>query len=181
MKLFVMMSLFFAGCVLAHDDATESADTSAPPPAPCSSEKHRQFDFWVGEWDVTMNGKPAGHNLIKLVYGDCALQEDWTGVSGTFTGGSFNIYDQANDKWHQTWVDVTGTLLELDGGLVDGSMVLSGDRPGKDGKLTTNRITFTPNEDGSVRQHWETSADGSNWNTVFDGHYVKVGSVHETR
>lgn len=30
MKLFVMMSLFFAGCVLAHDDATESADTSAP-------------------------------------------------------------------------------------------------------------------------------------------------------
>ncbi len=29
MKLFVMMSLFFTGCVIAQNEATEPADTSA--------------------------------------------------------------------------------------------------------------------------------------------------------
>ena len=34
------------------------------------------------------------------------------------------------------------------------------------------RITWTPNADGSVRQHWETSTDdGKTWKTSFDGLY----------
>ena len=34
-----------------------------------------------------------------------------------------------------------------------------------------------PNEDGSVRQHWQSSTDdGANWTDVFDGLYVKAGS-----
>ena len=40
------------------------------------------------------------------------------------------------------------------------------------GKSPINRITWTPREDGSVRQHWETSQDGrSSWTTAFDGIY----------
>jgi hypothetical protein len=172
MKFFVFLSLLITGCAFAQEDAPEPATTTAPPA--CSSEKHRQFDFWVGEWNVTQNGEPAGHNLIKLVHGDCALNENWTSAAGNFSGASFNIYDQANDKWHQTWVDTTGTLLELDGGLVDGKMVLSGERPGADGAPVTNRITFTPNEDGSVLQTWDVSSDGESWNTVFNGLYVRA-------
>jgi hypothetical protein len=56
-------------------------------------------------------------------------------------------------------------------------MVLSGDRPQADGTVATDRITFTPNDDGSVRQHWETSTDGKTWTTAFDGHYVRVGET----
>ncbi len=33
-------------------------------------------------------------------------------------------------------------------------------------------ITWTPNADGSVRQHWETSEDGKTWKTAFDGLYT---------
>ena len=177
MKTVCLLSLFLISTALAQTPNPELTVRPPPPPAPCTSEKHRQFDFWLGEWDVTQNGQAAGHNRIERVHAGCALAENWTSANSAFSGSSFNIYDQANDKWHQTWVDSTGTLLELDGGLVDGKMVLAGKRPGADGGWVINRITFTPNEDGSVRQLWESSSDGSSWTTVFDGHYVRVGNA----
>lgn len=144
--------------------------------AACRSEKHRQFDFWLGDWNVTSNGEQAGTNTIHLVQGGCALQENWQGSGpGGVSGSSFNIYDQANDKWHQTWVDSNGTLLEIDGGLINGVMVLQGQRPARDGTgMALHRISWTPNEDGSVRQLWETSTDdGRSWSILFDGLYIK--------
>ena len=40
------------------------------------------------------------------------------------------------------------------------------------GKSTTERITWTPHPDGTVRQHWEQSTDGGQtWTTAFDGLY----------
>ncbi len=169
-----LMILCVIPCLAFAQDTEEAAP--AQPPPPCSTEQHRQFDFWVGTWDVTQNGQPAGRNEIRLVHGDCALSENWASANGAFTGASLNMYDQATDRWHQTWVDTTGNLLELNGGLEDGSMVLSGKRPSQQGGEVLNRITFTPNEDGSVRQHWELSNDGENWTTAFDGLYVKAVS-----
>ena len=103
-----------------------------------------------------------------------SLIENWQGAGpGGVSGTSFNIYDRATGRWHQTWVDSTGLLLQLDGGLVDGVMVLSGKRPAPDGKgQTLHRISWTPAADGSVRQLWEASTDGGgNWAVLFDGHY----------
>ena len=51
-------------------------------------------------------------------------------------------------------------------------MVLAGTRRGRNGKPVTDRITFTPRPDGSVRQWWQASRDGgATWTTVFDGIY----------
>ena len=88
-----------------------------------------------------------------------------------YSGESLNIYDAARRVWHQTWVDSSGTLLLLEGGLREGSMVLEGSLPGTDGKPVRQRITWTPNADGTVRQHWETSAADGVWSTAFDGTY----------
>ena len=142
-------------------------------PAPCSAPEYRQFDFWLGDWDVTNPaGKAAGHNHITSEYGGCVLQEHWTGAGGS-VGSSFNIYDPVRKVWHQTWVDNAGTLLEIEGGLKDGSMVMSGEQLQPDGKKLLNRITWTP-KDGKVRQFWETSADGGKtWQVSFDGLYAK--------
>ena len=30
------------------------ADTDAPKPAPCSSAENAEFDFWVGDWKVSL-------------------------------------------------------------------------------------------------------------------------------
>ena len=148
----------------------------AQSPAACASPEHRQFDFWIGDWNVkdTATGKPAGHNHVTLEQGSCVVQEHWLDSGGS-TGTSFNIY-YANDKqWHQTWVDSTGLLLRLDGGIVDGKMVLSGKRVNRAGKVVVDRIVWTPEPNGDVRQVWDVTADdGKTWQPVFDGTYVRA-------
>jgi hypothetical protein len=161
---------------VAQEETGEAAPPAAPP-NPCASADHRQFDFWAGDWDVTQNGQPAGHNRIEIIHGGCALAEHWTSASSGFSGSSLNTWDAAGKRWHQTWVDTAGTLLELNGGLRDGSMVLSGERPGPDGSTLHDRISWTSNADGSVRQLWENSTDGKSWSTAFDGLYVRSGST----
>ncbi|MBJ39033.1 MAG: hypothetical protein CMD83_11300 [Gammaproteobacteria bacterium] len=79
--------------------------------------------------------------------------------------------------WRQTWVDNGGGHLRLEGRFVDGRMVLEGDTVGADGKRLRNRITWTPLEDGRVRQLWEASSDsGANWSVSFDGYYERAMS-----
>ena len=146
-------------------------------PASCTDAAHRQFDFWLGRWEVfAPNGNKAGDNVIESIAGGCALAESWSGRGGV-TGRSLNIFDTQDGKWHQTWVDSTGGHLQLTGALAGKAMVLgaAGPDPDAPGRTLTQRITWTPNADGSVRQHWETSADGGKtWTTVFDGRYVRV-------
>ncbi len=140
---------------------------------PCATPEHRQFDFWIGHWDVTVGGAPAGKNHIERITGGCALAEHWTGASGVI-GYSVNAWDANRGKWHQTWVDSSGAVLYLDGGWTGDAMVLAGTLPGEDGQPVRHRITWTPAPDGTVRQLWESSADGETWSAVFDGHYVKA-------
>ena len=139
--------------------------------APCDAVEHRAFDFWLDQWVVHgANGQLAGHNRIEREYGGCVLHERYSTPRG-YSGESLNIYDAARRVWHQTWVDSSGTLLLLEGGLREGRMVLEGSLPGTDGKPVRQRITWTPNADGTVRQHWETSAADGVWSTAFDGTY----------
>jgi len=157
-----------------------SAGAQSLPPAPakaCESSEHRQFDFWLGQWEVFgPAGKKVGENRIEAIADGCALLEQWSG-NGGITGKSLNIYDVVDRRWHQTWVDSGGTLLMLSGQLVDRSMVMSMSGPSPtDPKATVlQRITWTPAGDGSVRQLWELSSDaGKTWTVLFDGRYVRA-------
>ena len=165
-----MKNLLFAALAFAFG-------LSAPVFA-CDTKEYRQFDFWLGKWQVInrATGKPAGENHIRKHLGECALYEDYRSVAGGYAGTSFNIYQKSTGTWHQSWVDNGGLLLRLSGGLdANGAMVLAGDRVDAKGQSVRDRITWTPNEDGSVRQHWELSRDnGSTWSTLFDGRYEKL-------
>jgi hypothetical protein len=119
-------------------------------------------------------------NNVIAVNGGRSLMENWSSGGGAFTGKSLNTYDGIEKKWKQFWVDSGGGLLELSGGIVDGGMVLTGTRHNRKGDEVMHKITWTPNEDGSVRQLWEQSTDGgTTWSTVFDGHYVKKDAKKE--
>jgi len=83
------------------------------------------------------------------------------------------MYDAARKVWHQTWVDDNGLVLELDGKWDGKNMVLEGLAPDAKGVLVKNRITWTLNADGSVRQLWEAVDDKGGWTTAFDGKYTK--------
>jgi hypothetical protein len=141
--------------------------------AACDAAEYRQFDFWLGEWNVRgPKGGLAGVNHITSEYGGCVVHEHYTTSRG-YEGESLNSYDPGRKVWHQTWIDNSGTLLLIEGGLRNGSMVLEGKTTGADGKVTEHRITWTPNADGTVRQHWESTDPQGKWSTAFDGTYQR--------
>jgi hypothetical protein len=126
------------------------------------------FDFWIGEWEVhDPEGRRVGTNSVRPLFGTGAIAEHWRGAGGV-EGHSLNAYDAGRDCWHQTWVDSQGGLLLLEGGLVNGAMVLEG----ADGDLR-QRITWSVEGEG-VQQVWETSVDGETWETAFDGRYTRI-------
>ena len=154
---------FAAGLVLCAGAAHAAA---------CDTAEFRQFDFWLGEWNVYgPAGKLAGTNSITREYAGCVVHEHYT-TPGPYTGESLNTYDAQRKVWHQTWVDNGGTLLLLDGHLVGNAMVLEG--AGMNGsEPVKHRITWTPNADGTVRQFWQTAGADGKWKTTFDGLYRK--------
>lgn len=172
-EMAVGVGLLFVGVLLAGMATAQNAEQASTKAAPCGAEAYRQFDFWVGDWEVRdPDGNVAGHNTIEKILDGCALKESWRGAKGS-VGYSFNTYDRARGEWHQTWVDANGLLLRLDGGMEDGSMVLRGEMPTREGGVAKTRIAWTPKDEGRVRQHWEASKDGGEtWQTVFDGLYV---------
>jgi hypothetical protein len=151
------------------------AQEAAPP---CSTPDFRQFDFWIGEWEVFRpDGQRAGHNTITAVMNGCVLTESYDG-SGGYHGESFNIFDASRGVWHQTWVDNGGTLLRLEGGLEGDRMILGGETVGADGTVTRHRISWSrvDGDPDRVRQLWESSSDaGETWSVTFDGEYRRLG------
>ncbi len=165
-------NMLLATVLLLAWSAAATAQDSAKP-APCSAPEYRQFDFWLGEWKVTdKDGKLLGHNRISSILGGCALEENWQPASGKYIGTSYNMYDRGRKVWHQTWVDGSGLLLTIEGGIRDGSMVLEGLTRGPDGEVR-QRITWTLLADGRVRQLWESAPQGGEFKTAFEGFYAK--------
>jgi hypothetical protein len=164
--------------LLACVGASVASAQTPTPKSPCGAPEYRQFDFWLGDWDVAdANGKLVGRNRITAAQKGCALLEQWEGKGGV-TGASLNAWDADRRRWHQTWIDSSGSLLLLEGGIVDGRMVLAGTANDATGKPARQRITWQKLSDGRVRQTWESSADGgATWTTAFDGYYSSRGSI----
>jgi hypothetical protein len=170
-----LLCALLAGATATYP-GTAAAQTPSPPEPACSAPEYRQFDFWLGEWEVTTpDSKVAGRNQITRIAGGCALHENWAGRGG-FTGQSLNGWNKLTRQWQQTWLDSSGGRLDLTGSLQGASMVLEGrEAPEGNKPALQHRVTWTPQPDGSVRQHWESSDDGGRtWHTTFDGRYRKA-------
>lgn len=139
----------------------------------CQAAEYRQLDFWVGDWDVTSHGHPAGKNLVTTEEAGCLVHEHWTGDEGD-TGQSFNFYDRGDRKWHQVWVSSSGNVLDLAGIYAEGTLTYRGRSRRADGTVLEHRLSFHANPDGTVRQLWQTSSDGgATWSENFEGLYRK--------
>jgi tetratricopeptide (TPR) repeat protein len=140
---------------------------------PCKYDpKNRQFDFWVGNWNVYVNGKKVAESHIQNLLEGCLILENYHTLSGGFAGKSMNYYNSKTGKWEQIWTDVNGQISRYEGELEDGEMHFLGTNISKDGNTNNVRMVFTPNPDGTVRQLFESSSDsGKTWNVSFDGIY----------
>jgi hypothetical protein len=150
------------------------APPPSPPPVDCNDADHRAFDFWIGEWDVSPAGSDAiiAQSRIEKI-ADCAISETYHqslgpgGKPSNYHGRSISSFVSADKGWRQFYVDNTGRAATLDGGVVDGAMVLSQQTP-----AGLTRMTVKPNADGSVRQYGELSTDGGKtWTSTFDFNY----------
>lgn len=143
----------------------------------CTANPHfNDFDFWVGEWEVhnNTNGNFAGNNLIEKLLNNCLVMENWAGAQGS-VGKSINYFNPLNGLWRQVWV-APGYVIDIEGGLVEGAMTLTGSIDYFADKRYDFRGTWTPAEDGSVRQFFEQyDPENKSWNSWFDGRYTRKG------
>jgi len=145
------------------------AAIAQPAPPGCTSAESKQFDFWVGKWNVAAAAKPdvkVAESLIEKLYAGCAVRENWMPLQGP-GGGSLNAFVPATGKWRQTWLDAGG-YADFTGGWNGTAMVIEGvwPQPGKPKQVT--RMTYTPMPGGRVEQKGETTDDsGKTWQPSF--------------
>lgn len=137
----------------------------------------RQFDFWVGEWDVyNVQGIQSGVNKIERILGDCVILENWTDRFGS-QGKSFNKYNREKKRWEQYWVDEQGSTTHFWGKLEGKNMVFHAEAPQPDGKMGERKLVFYNLGPEKLRQVSQITTDGgTTWSTEYDLTYVRRGS-----
>ncbi|MEL7487094.1 MAG: hypothetical protein AAGJ87_07765 [Pseudomonadota bacterium] len=159
--------------------AAHAAQLAAPAPN-CEGETYRDFDFWVGDWEVfTPKGTKAGDNRISLEENGCLIVERWTSVTGG-TGQSYNFVDLETGKWRQIWVSTAATI-DYAGGLdKDGAMALEGAITYRNGGTAPFKGWWTPQADGTVRQYFEQyNAETKEWSAWFTGIYKRPETAND--
>ena len=135
---------------------------------PCQDPRYRQFDFWIGEWDVFSGDRLVGRNRIERILDGCVLMENWVGQGGS-KGHSFNLFNAASGKWEQTWVDNSGTVINFKGSFDPNKQAMAFTANAAD--TSKHKMTFWRMPDGSIKQKWEAAAKGQEYRVLFEGTY----------
>ncbi len=148
-----------------------SIHAAEPPPPACATPAHGEFDFWVGDWEVTQaDGKLAGTNHIEKVLAGCVVFENWQNASSPYAGKSFNSFDPVTELWNQVWVDTGGSTIHFSGRRTGNVMDMTGSQTTSAGTMHF-KMSYTLNDDGTIRQLWQQSPDKKQWEVIFDGLY----------
>lgn len=150
---------------------------------PCMTiPQAREFDFWVGEWDVYPNGASMliGHSKVEVASGGCMILENWTALGPVpNTGKSINYVNTTTGKWEQHWVGSGGLnagnpQMFVNGVYKDGAMRFEFESTSAQNQKQMGRFIFYNLGPDQVRQFNEVSADGGQtWTTVYDFIYKR--------
>lgn len=154
----------------SQDTNTETTHDETP----CSAPQARQFDFWLGEWDLTWGEDGRGTNRIEAIWDGCVIVENFDATpSASFKGMSVSTYNADLDQWQQTWVDSNGGYLDFVGGLTGDKMILSRNTVIKGQKLKQRMVWYNIGQN-EMDWNWEKSEDeGETWRTLWHIHYRK--------
>ena len=181
-KLFVMgLGLFLSTIVAA---AVMSFHYFVPEPAIDSVPTGRQFDFWLGEWELTwpgeQSGLPAGQtgrgtNSVKAILDSAVIEENFVDLApNSLRGMSVSVYNQRLGKWQQTWVDNQSSYLDFVGEFKDGKMILARQATTKEGKSVLQRMVWHNITRDALEWNWEASEDGGKtWKVNWQIHYKR--------
>jgi tetratricopeptide (TPR) repeat protein len=142
----------------------------------------RQFDFWIGEWDVYPNGASMviGHSKVEMASGGCMILENWTALGPVpNTGKSMNYVNTATGKWEQHWIgsgglNINNPQMFVNGEYKEGAMRFEFESTTPQNQKQIGRFIFFNMGPDQVRQFNETSNDGGKtWTTVYDFIYKR--------
>ena len=158
---------------------------AAPQPPPCSGETARQFDFWVGDWELRYSRRLSpdkdewqqgtATNRIERAMDGCAIVENFVDgpAGGGYRGMSVSAYDANSGKWKQTWVDTSGAYLDFVGEFKDGRMTLAREVMVK-GQKRIQRMVFHDIAKDRLLWDWEVSRDnGATWISLWKVEYTR--------
>jgi hypothetical protein len=166
----VLLALFSS--ILFSQESTNQAK-----PNPCTIAEQRQFDFWIGEWDLTWPGQKSGEighgsNSIKRILDGCVVQENFSAQDQHLRGTSVSTFDARAGKWKQTWVDNEGGYLDFVGKFKDRQLILQREAIGKDGTKMLQRMVWKNISANELDWSWEASRDGGKtWQVQWPIHY----------
>jgi hypothetical protein len=165
-----------SAAIAQHGGGAGSRAVSAPGEA-------KQFDFLLGEWELTVTPKVAG--LAARIHGAPKLLGTWTAsrafdgfgivdelriVDGSgnpnFLAHAMRIYNAAEKRWDSSTLDVYRARFTTGSGrLVDGEMVITGAGTDTDGKPYVSRTRFHSMKRDSFAFQQDRSFDqGRTWN-----------------
>ncbi len=142
---------------------------------PCSSPEGSQFDFWIGEWDLTWNDTSHGTNTILKIMDGCTVNENFYDPAMKYSGSSWSVYNPQKKIWEQTWVDNQGGYISLTGKFENNEMTLV-TAPNKlpNGTEMIYRMVFYNINPEAFDWRWQSSKDnGSTWKTDWLIHYKR--------
>lgn len=151
----------------------------AVPARPCLEPMHRQFDFWLGEWDVfNPAGVQVGTNVVESLLDGCVVAENWVSGGGV-PGRSINTFDAETGQWHQTWVSANNRgHLRMAGGVDDeGRMVLEGRRDSRFGFTLFDEFVWTVLGPDEVRQMGSVRVPALDVESSFVGVYRRADDL----
>ena len=178
--IILLLSVIAMAAVVAYSPFLSEEASSAMAAMPAQ----RQFDFWLGEWDLTwpgeQSGLPAGQigrgtNSVKAILDSAVIQENFVEHSAKpLRGMSVSVYNQRLGKWQQTWVDNQKSYLDFAGEFQDGKMTLSRQTTTADGKKIIQRMIWYNLAADQFDWNWEASADGGKtWKINWQIHYTR--------
>ncbi|RMG67450.1 MAG: DUF1579 domain-containing protein [Calditrichaeota bacterium] len=172
--LLIIFSIFWVTTALAQEGTRQR---------PCDLPEGKQFDFWLGKWDLSwpaeqFGGPPGsrqhGTNTVTKILDDCVVYESFRFPDGNFYGHSFSVYDARSRQWKQTWVDNKGGYLLFTGQLKEGQMILSTAPYQRDGKTYVSRMVFENISAEALDWRYERSEDrGKSWTPIWTIHYTR--------
>jgi hypothetical protein len=153
--------------------------TPKPGPTPCEGMEQKQFDFWIGEWDLTWPGEKPGEvghgtNSIRRIMDGCIVQENFSGgESMHLRGTSVSVFDINSGRWKQTWVDNEGGYLDFVGDFKNGHMILQRETI-RNGAKILQRMVWKNISSNEMDWSWEASSDGGKtWQVNWPIHYKR--------
>jgi hypothetical protein len=145
---------------------------------PCGDAEFKQFDFWLGDWDVASaaDGVPRGSSHISKEMDGCVIWENWTSAGSPYFGKSYNTWNSNLNRWEQYWVDNSGGVMFFHGSLKDKVMdYWTDDVPQSTGGTLLRHLQFFNTGPDKVRQWSQRSSDGGKtWHTEYDLIYTRV-------